>query len=323
MNIVAELDTYGNIANWWIRGFGLLRDMHGVWFIHNGLGDVAALMNQAGQVLRRYRYSAFGVEFDPCPEDTNPWRYRGEYFDVETGMIYLRARHFNPRTGRFITADPYWGVHNMQNCVLSMLQASNLFLYTLNNPLRWIDPSGLKIVLPDNITAFQQQEFDRAIAYLKQSETFRALWDLIHNSGINFYLRFNSNHDARFVLNFVENTRTIHWDPTSGTILGDGRSVHSAALVFAHELGHAAQYLQGFITPNRTTQAIEVNNLRLWEIPIATELDEFVRQQYRDTSGVRRLGNSTDWGTVRPWWHYMGPWNWGRPSFQNLNTWTP
>jgi len=143
MNIVAELDADGNLTNRWIRGFGLLRDMHGVWFIHNGLGDVAALMNQAGQVLRRYRYSAFGVEFDQDPNDTNPWRYRGEYFDTETGMIYLRARFMNPRTGRFITADPYWGVHNMQNCVLSMLQASNLFLYTLNNPLMFIDPTGL------------------------------------------------------------------------------------------------------------------------------------------------------------------------------------
>gem|GEM_PF-2575922 len=135
------------MANRWVRGFGLLRDMHGVWFIHNGLGDVVALMNQAGQVLRRYRYSAFGVEFDQDQADTNPWRYRGEYFDTETGMIYLRARFMNPRTGRFITADPHWGVHNMQNCVLSMLQAGNLFLYTLNNPLKWIDPSGLVIQL--------------------------------------------------------------------------------------------------------------------------------------------------------------------------------
>jgi len=152
--------------------------MHGVWFIHNGLGDVSVLMNQSGQVLRRYRYSAFGVEFDQDPNDTNPWRYRGEYFDVETGMIYLRARFMNPRTGRFITADPHWTVHNMifgdeprqigeRECpfgvntqilapdILAIIQAGNLYLYCGNNPLRWIDPSSLKIVLPDNITAFQ------------------------------------------------------------------------------------------------------------------------------------------------------------------------
>ena len=146
MNIVAELDADGNVVNRWIRGFGLLRDMHGVWFIHNGLGDVAALMNQAGQVLRRYRYSAFGVEFDQDPADTNPWRYRGEYFDTETGMVYLRARFMNPRTGRFITADPYWGVHNMQACVLSMRQAGNLFVFGLNNPLMFRDPTGLYVV---------------------------------------------------------------------------------------------------------------------------------------------------------------------------------
>ena len=102
-------------------------------------------MNQAGQVLRRYRYSAFGVEFDQDPADTNPWRYRGEYFDVETGMVYLRARFMNPRTSRFITADPYWGVHSMQNCVLSMRQAGNLFVYGLNNPLMFIDPLGLAV----------------------------------------------------------------------------------------------------------------------------------------------------------------------------------
>ena len=40
--------------------------------------------------------------------------YSGEYYDRETGRIYLRARFFDPRLGRFTQPDPHWGIHNMQ-----------------------------------------------------------------------------------------------------------------------------------------------------------------------------------------------------------------
>jgi len=48
--------------------------------------------------------------------NTNPFRYAGEYFDSHRGEYYLRARHFNPRLGRFTQSDPYWNVTNHIFC---------------------------------------------------------------------------------------------------------------------------------------------------------------------------------------------------------------
>jgi len=66
---------------------------------------------------------------------SNPFRYAGEVFDAESGMIYLRARYYDPSVGRFISEDTYKGqVDNP----LSL----NRYTYGHNNPLRFIDPSG-------------------------------------------------------------------------------------------------------------------------------------------------------------------------------------
>jgi len=50
------------------------------------------LTDASGAVTRTYRYDAFGNELNQNPNDTNPFRYASEYYDGETGSIYLRAR---------------------------------------------------------------------------------------------------------------------------------------------------------------------------------------------------------------------------------------
>jgi len=75
----------------------------------------------------------------------NPFRFNGEYTDFETGFQYLRMRFYDPNLGRFINEDPFWNVHNMQNCILSIRQSANLFVYALNNPIMHTDPTGLAV----------------------------------------------------------------------------------------------------------------------------------------------------------------------------------
>ena len=67
--------------------------------------------------------------------DNNPSRYCAEYFDKETGTIYLRARYYNLYTGRFITEDSVWGEAN-DPLIL------NLYTYCTNNPITFNDPTG-------------------------------------------------------------------------------------------------------------------------------------------------------------------------------------
>ena len=105
------------------------------YYTQNAHGDVVNLTNADGEVTKKYTYDAFGVEKNIDENDTNAFRYCGEYFDAETGTIYLRARYYNPTTGRFISRDSFAG---RRSDPLSL----NLYTYCKNNPIRYIDPSG-------------------------------------------------------------------------------------------------------------------------------------------------------------------------------------
>ncbi|MCL2841820.1 MAG: RHS repeat-associated core domain-containing protein, partial [Defluviitaleaceae bacterium] len=146
-NIVLERNHHGGVVNRFERSHSgrLIRSLHHGWYIHNIRGDVVQRVDNRGGILHTYQYSAFGVEQSPDERNTNPFRFAGEYYDWETGTYYLRARHFNPRTGRFSQPDPFWSVHNFQNGRYAIMQSANLYAFAVNNPVRWIDPSGLFI----------------------------------------------------------------------------------------------------------------------------------------------------------------------------------
>jgi len=133
-NIV--VDITGSSVVSYIRGIGLIGARNsGVWtyYLFNARGDVVQLANAGGTVTRTYRYDAFGVEQDPCEDDTNPWRFKGTwgyYWDNETGTYYMRFRHMNPVTGRFTQEDP-------------IKDGLNWYTYVVNNPLMFSDPWGL------------------------------------------------------------------------------------------------------------------------------------------------------------------------------------
>ena len=103
-------------------------------YVLNAHGDVVALVNASGTITKRYEYDAFGVELNPDETDTNPYRYCAEYFDIESGTIYLRARYYSPNHGRFTQLDP-------------ARDGLNWYAYCANNPIMFVDPWGLLIEL--------------------------------------------------------------------------------------------------------------------------------------------------------------------------------
>lgn len=105
------------------------------YYTQNAHGDVVNLTNANGEVTKKYAYDAFGVEKNIDDADTNAFRYCGEYYDIETSTIYLRARYYNPSTGRFISRDSVTG--NIDD-PLSL----NLYAYCANNPIGYVDSNG-------------------------------------------------------------------------------------------------------------------------------------------------------------------------------------
>ncbi len=141
--IALELDGSGNVTNKYVRGINLIyAEASGAvkYYLFNGHGDVVQLTGNIGDVSKSYDYDAFGNEKNPDAADTNVFRYCGEYFDKETGTIYLRARYYDPEVGRFITEDSYWGESNDP---LSL----NLYTYCEGDPVNFFDPDGHAVAL--------------------------------------------------------------------------------------------------------------------------------------------------------------------------------
>jgi len=130
--IVAEI--CGDMTTACVRGLRLhfSKDSNGeiMHYLYNGHGDVVQTLDENKSVVNEYQYDAFGNEINPDSADANPWRYCGEYTDLETNNIYLRARYYDPSVGRFISEDP-------------IRDGTNWYIYCYNNPIGLIDPFGL------------------------------------------------------------------------------------------------------------------------------------------------------------------------------------
>ena len=135
------------------------------YMLKNGHSDVVSLVRN-GAVTRTYDYDVYGVQKNIDPTDTNPFRYCGEYFDKESGSVYLRCRYYSPEIGRFTTMDKHWNVNNMiygdrvyQDGEIkfpdmnAIMQSSNLYAYCMNNPVGYIDPDA-ELAYPGEIHNF-------------------------------------------------------------------------------------------------------------------------------------------------------------------------
>ena len=116
------------------------------YFEKNLFGDIVAVYNESGTKIGSYKYDAWGVctasvestasTFEKKVVRTlNPFRYRGYYFDTETGFYYLQSRYYNPQWGRFLNADGYINANGD-------LIGYNMYAYCSNNPVMYTDPTG-------------------------------------------------------------------------------------------------------------------------------------------------------------------------------------
>ena len=118
------------------------------YLIKNLQGDVTRILNNNLETVAQYVYDPWGklvniLDADGEPNsgisiaNINPIRYRGYYFDMETGFYYLNARYYDPALGRFINPDSQL---NTSHGILGF----NQFAYCLNNPINMTDFDGNK-----------------------------------------------------------------------------------------------------------------------------------------------------------------------------------
>jgi len=111
------------------------------FYMRNVQGDVIGIYDSTGTVVVEYTYDAWGKPNSVTGSLAstigviNPLRYRGYYYDDETGFYYLQSRYYDPEIGRFINADAALGQ-------IGNVQGSNMFAYAFNNPIMYDDPTG-------------------------------------------------------------------------------------------------------------------------------------------------------------------------------------
>lgn len=126
-----------------------------LYYVLNMQGDVVALTDDTGAIVAEYVYNAWGEKLHILDSDgneitsssniaiINPLRYRGYYYDTETGFYYLQSRYYDPVNHRFINADAY-ATTDPTDAI-----SCNMFAYCGNNPMSFIDFSGAKAVAID------------------------------------------------------------------------------------------------------------------------------------------------------------------------------
>ena len=123
------------------RDFGSDGSIDESFFYHqDGKGYVAALTNEAGQLIEEITYDAYGMPSITQSEVGNSYLFNGRRYESETDLYYNRARFYNAEQGRFISRDPIgaWGdPHNL----------GSAYSYTGNSPVSMSDPSGLTVFL--------------------------------------------------------------------------------------------------------------------------------------------------------------------------------
>ena len=147
-NITADIT--GAEKTFYARGTGLIfSEANGQkqYYAFNGHGDTVSVTDAQGNLLQGYDYDAFGNEKGTAQTISNPFRYCGEYYDGETGLIYLRNRYYAPESGRFTQEDP-------------VRDGLNWFIYCNNNPIMNVDVNGYSFIsFVKNSYIFSSMEF--------------------------------------------------------------------------------------------------------------------------------------------------------------------
>ena len=110
------------------------------YFLGDALGSVRQLVDENGSVTLTKTYEPYGeLASSSGLSAATAYGYTNEYTSL--GLIFLRARYYAPTDGRFLTSDSWQGDY-------ALPMSYNAWLYGYSNPVKYVDPSGMKAKMP-------------------------------------------------------------------------------------------------------------------------------------------------------------------------------
>ena len=125
-------------TNTYVYGVGRIAQVNTgtEYFLGDALGSVRQLTNASGTITYARAYDPYGVVTTTFGSSQSTYGYTGEYSGDYNELVYLRARHYAPSMGRFLTRDTWGGDYSRP---LSL----NRWMYGYGNPVKYTDPTGL------------------------------------------------------------------------------------------------------------------------------------------------------------------------------------
>ena len=236
-------------------------------FAKNIQGDVIGIYS-GGALVAKYEYNAYGQILSITNAsganisnnathiaNLNPFRYRGYYYDTETGFYYLQSRYYDPVVGRFLNADAF--VSTGQGIL-----GNNMFAYCGNNPIRRIDIYGTwfledawnwtnkNIVQP--ATKFVDEEIVQPVVEFVDDEIVEPVTDVANNviEDISNLNPANKSEQKVFEANYFSCYKGVpviyfrHEDINSFSFGGIFLNEESRGSIntLNHEYGHTRQF---------------------------------------------------------------------------------
>lgn len=107
------------------------------YYHQDQLGSTRMITSSSGAVLKSYTYNAYGTLASSTGAINQPFGFAGQYTDAESGLIYLRARYYEPSTAQFLTRDP------------AVALTGTPYAYAGNDPANAADPTGAGVFEAD------------------------------------------------------------------------------------------------------------------------------------------------------------------------------
>ena len=224
------------------EGYISLSDSKYHYYLKDHQGNNRVVINQSGTVEETNHYYPFGGVF-ATTGNTQPYKYNGKELDTKKGLNWYDygARHYDAALGRFTTNDP----------LAEKYYSINPYAYCLNNPIKFIDPTGEDVIIWYKDSNGKQAHFSfngKNLAMAPNNNFVRAVisaynFDTENGGGENLQ-KIVTNKDFKIGIvetdkdNKFDSSGFIRFNPNAGLQLNDG-NILSPATGLEHEAAHA------------------------------------------------------------------------------------
>ena len=200
------------------------------YYVRDYQGNIRAVLDEENNVVESNSYYPYGMPMSSTAS-VQPYKYGGKELDRTNGldMYDYEARHYDPIFPHFITMDE----------LCEKYPSISPYAYCAGNPIRYVDPTGRKIISHEDNSIGFNMKYGVARKYIMDNGMGDHLKKIADDENIILYIKDNSNGKGGSY--FDADNNTLYLDLNNAAVFENGKSV-SPAVIVVHELDHIQRY---------------------------------------------------------------------------------